>query len=165
MNKYIAFLYILIGALTAPALKAATIDTVGIYSHTMHKSAKCVIMLPESYQNSDDRYPVVYLLHGYSGDYSDWVMKASIVKKYVDEFQLIIVCPDGHYNSWYVDSPVDSTIRYETYIATEVPEYVDSAYRTIAERGSRAITGLSMGGHGALSLGWRHADFLVRQVV
>jgi S-formylglutathione hydrolase FrmB len=74
-------------------------------------------------------------------------------------FQLIIVCPDGNYNSWYVDSPVDSAIRYDTYISTEVPHYIDSAYHTIADRNSRAITGLSMGGHGALSVGWKHSDF------
>ncbi|MEO9003742.1 MAG: alpha/beta hydrolase family protein [Ginsengibacter sp.] len=158
MTKYIAFLYLIVAAFVAPALKAASVDTINIYSHAMHKSGKCVIILPESYNTGENRYPVVYLLHGYGGDYSDWVKKAAIVKKYVDEFQLIVVCPDGHYNSWYVDSPVDSAIKYESYISSEVPNYVDSAYHTIAERGSRAITGLSMGGHGALSIGWKHAD-------
>ncbi|MEO8962024.1 MAG: alpha/beta hydrolase family protein [Ginsengibacter sp.] len=159
MKKYIAFSYLLVAVVITPVLKAASVDTINIYSRSMHKFSKCVIMLPESYKNSANRYPVVYLLHGYSGDYSDWVKKAAIVKKYVDEFQLIIVCPDGHYNSWYVDSPVDSTIQYETYLSVEVPAYIDSAYHTIAERGSRAITGLSMGGHGALSIGWKQADF------
>jgi S-formylglutathione hydrolase FrmB len=117
------------------------------------------VVLPKSYKKHNTRYPVVYLLHGYSGDYSDWIKKAAIIKDYADEFRLIIVCPDGHYNSWYVDSPIDSAIKYETYISTEVPRYVDSHYRTIAERSSRAITGLSMGGQGALSIGWKHADF------
>ena len=87
MKKYIAFFYLLVAALIAPVLKAASIDTVNIYSNAMHQSGKCVIMLPESYKNSENQYPVVYLLHGYGGDYSDWVKKAAIVKKYVDEFQ------------------------------------------------------------------------------
>lgn len=159
MKKCKDLLFILIAISVQHVVKAASADTINIYSNSMHKYSKCVVILPESYKNDQNRFPVVYLLHGYSGDYSDWIKKAPQIKQYVDEFQLIIVCPDGHYNSWYVDSPVDSTIRYGTFISAEVPHYIDSAYRTLTERGSRAITGLSMGGHGALSLGWKHSDF------
>jgi S-formylglutathione hydrolase FrmB len=159
MKKYRRYLLFFIAIGASAVIKAASVDTVSIYSTVMHKQSKCVVVLPESYKNNNTYYPVVYLLHGYSGDYSDWIKKAAIIKSYADEFQLIIVCPDGHYNSWYVDSPVDSAIKYETYISTEVPRFIDSHYRTIPERGSRAITGLSMGGQGALSIGWKHADF------
>lgn len=137
---------------------AASVDTVNIYSKAMHISKRCVVVLPESYKIQQNSFPVVYLLHGYSGDYSNWIKKVPEIKNYADEFQLIIVCPDGNYNSWYVDSPVDSTIKYDTYISKEVPAYIDSAYRTLAERNFRAITGLSMGGHGALSLAWKHPE-------
>lgn len=137
---------------------AATVDTLTIYSKAMHVNSKSVIILPASYKNSDTHYPVVYLLHGYSGNYADWIKKVGEVVDYADEFQVIIVCPDGHYNSWYVDSPVDSTIRYDRYISTELPAFIDSAFRTLRERDFRAITGLSMGGHGALSLAWKHPD-------
>jgi S-formylglutathione hydrolase FrmB len=159
MKKYRRYLLFFIAIGASALIKAASVDTVNIYSSAMHKQNKCVVVLPESYQKNNTHYPVVYLLHGYSGDYSDWIKKAAIIKSYADEFRIIIVCPDGHYNSWYVDSPVDSAIKYETYISAEVPHYIDSHYRTIAERGSRAITGLSMGGQGALSIGWKHADF------
>ena len=159
MKKYRRYLLVFIAIGVSTIIKGASVDTISIYSNAMHKQSKCVVVLPDSEKNTNTRYPVVYLLHGYSGDYSDWIKKAGIIKRYADEFQLIIVCPDGHYNSWYVDSPVDSAIQYETYIATEVPDYVDSHYPTIAERRSRAITGLSMGGQGALSIGWKHADF------
>jgi len=159
MKKYRNYLFLLIAVSLSTILHAASVDTVNIHSDAMHKYSKCVVVLPESYKNNNTHYPVVYLLHGYSGDYSDWIKKAAVIKSYADEFQLIIVCPDGHYNSWYVDSPVDSAIKYETYISTEVPRYVDSHYRTIAERKARAITGLSMGGQGALAIGWKHADF------
>ncbi len=71
---------------------------------------------------------------------------------------MMIVCPDGGYTSWYFDSPVDSTYRFETFVGTEVPEYMDENYRTIADGRGRAITGLSMGGHGGLFLAFRHAD-------
>ena len=138
---------------------AASVDTINIFSNVMHKNSKCVILLPESYKNSTRHFPVVYLLHGYSGDYTNWIQKVPQLKNDVDEFQMIIVCPDGNYNSWYLDSPVDSSIKYETYISTEIPHFIDSAYRTIAERNMRAITGLSMGGHGALFIAWKHPDF------
>jgi S-formylglutathione hydrolase FrmB len=139
--------------------KAATVDTVIIYSNAMHKNIKCVVIKPDSYKNKKNIYPVVYLLHGYSGDFSNWIKKVPQLKAEVDALQLIIVCPDGNFSGWYLDSPIDSTIRYETYVGKEVPDYIDSHYKTIKNRNARAITGLSMGGHGGLFLGFRHADF------
>jgi S-formylglutathione hydrolase FrmB len=137
---------------------AGTVDTINIYSNAMHKSFKCVIIKPDSYKKKKTTFPVVYLLHGWAGDYSNWIKKKPELKNKVDELQIIIVCPDGGWNSWYFDSPVDSTMKFETYIATEVPEYIDSHYRTIKKRTARAITGLSMGGHGAFFLSFRHAN-------
>jgi len=139
--------------------KAATVDTISIYSNTMHKPFKCVIIKPETYQNEEKTFPVVYLLHGYSGNYSSWIKSAPLIKEQVDQLQLIIVCPDGDYSSWYLDSPVDPAVRFETYISKEVTSFIDSNYRTIMNRNKRAITGLSMGGHGGLYLGFRHADY------
>lgn len=139
--------------------KAATVDTVNIYSNAMHKDIKCVVVRPDSYQDADNSYPTVYLLHGYSGDFSNWIKKVPEIKKEADDLQIIIVCPDGSYSSWYLDSPIDPTMRYETYIAKEVPAYIDAHYHTIKDRKGRAIAGLSMGGHGALFIAFRHADF------
>jgi S-formylglutathione hydrolase FrmB len=158
MKKYQKLIFILPAILLHVVAKAASVDTINIYSAAMHKSSKCVIVLPDSYQHKMNRFPVVYLLHGYSGNYSDWIKKVPEIKNDADQFQLIIVCPDGNYNSWYFDSPADSSIRYETYISSEVPHYIDSAYHTIATKNSRAIAGLSMGGQGALSLAWKHSD-------
>jgi S-formylglutathione hydrolase FrmB len=159
MKKYLIILSFLSLVSAGTSVQAASVDTVSIYSRAMHKSSKCVVILPESYKNNANRFPVVYLLHGYSGDYSNWIQKVPGLKSYVDEFQLIVVCPDGNYDSWYLDSPVDSTLRYETYIAEEVPHYIDSAYHTLAEKKDRAISGLSMGGQGALSIAWKHPEF------
>jgi S-formylglutathione hydrolase FrmB len=139
-------------------LRAATVDTVNIYSNAMNKSFKCVVIRPDMLQERSTRVPVVYLLHGYSGDYSNWIIKVPELKNYADAYRVMIVCPDGHFSSWYFDSPVDSTMRYETYIVKEVPAYIDEHYITIKDRKGRAITGLSMGGHGGLFLGFRHAD-------
>lgn len=137
---------------------AASVDTVNIYSTAMHKNINCVVITPGNYKKSSNRWPVVYLLHGYSGNYADWITKAPAIKGYADTYNVIIVCPDGAFSSWYFDSPVDTAMRYETYIGAEVPAYIDAHYRTVAGRQGRAITGLSMGGHGGLFLGLRHAE-------
>jgi S-formylglutathione hydrolase FrmB len=151
MKKIVLWLCIL---LPAAGLRAATVDTVSIYSNAMHKSIRCVVIRPDS----KEAMSVVYLLHGYSGNFSNWIMKVPKLKQYADEDHLMIVCPDGDYGSWYFDSPIDSSMRYETYIAKEVPAWIDAHYSTIKDRHARAITGLSMGGHGGLFLGFRHAE-------
>lgn len=138
--------------------KAAVVDTVSIYSNAMHKEFRCVVIKPGFYKKNKTNYPVVYLLHGYGGWYSNWLIRVPQLKDYADEYKLMIVCPDGGNSSWYFDSPIDSTMKYETYIGKEVPDYIDAHYNTIRDRKGRAITGLSMGGHGGLFLGFRHAD-------
>jgi len=142
---------------------SSTVDTIIIRSNAMQKDIKCVVIKPDTYKlarrggKKGKTYPVVYLLHGYSGNYSNWVSLTNI-KELADTYQMIIVCPDGEFSSWYIDSPVDSTMKFETYVGKEIPETIDKLYRTIPNRKARAITGLSMGGHGGLYLGLRHPD-------
>lgn len=139
-------------------VKAAAVDTAVVYSNCMHKNVKCIVIMPHRYVNDTMHFPVLYLLHGWSGDYSNWVLKAPDLLHAVDENGFIVVCPDGNYDSWYFNSPVDTTMKYETNVALEIPAYIDAHYRTIVSRNARAITGLSMGGHGALYLAIKHKD-------
>lgn len=138
---------------------AAIVDTISIFSKIMNRSRKCVVIVPGKTKTPATQFPTVYLLHGFSGNYRNWIDKVPQLTSYADEYQTVIVCPDGEFSSWYFDSPVDSTFRYETYIAKEVPQYIEANYPVIKDRKARAITGLSMGGHGGLFLGFRHADF------
>ncbi|MEO5945463.1 MAG: alpha/beta hydrolase-fold protein, partial [Chitinophagaceae bacterium] len=138
--------------------EAATVDTVNIYSKVMQKEIKCVVIKPTIVQDENISLPVVYLLHGHGGWYSNWIIRVPELKDYADQYKLMIVCPDAA-NSWYFDSPIDSSLRYETFISKEVPDYIESHYPAIKNRNARAITGLSMGGHGGLFLGFRHANF------
>lgn len=154
-----ALLICLILTCTGPLLcRAASIDTVLIHSQAMNQDIPTIIITPVGYQQTGKPYPTVYLLHGYSGNYSDWTTKAENVALLADQHDVIVVCPDGGYNSWYIDSPIDPGSQYETHVGREVVDYVDAHYHTIKERGGRAITGLSMGGHGALFLAIRHQD-------
>lgn len=137
---------------------AATVDTIIIHSKTLMQDSKAVVVLPYAYsQNTANRYPVVYLLHGYSGDYANWIKRVPEIKQYADQYQLIIVCPDGK-NSWYVDSKNVPGSNYESYITKELIPLVDSIFRTNKDKTQRAVCGLSMGGHGAFYLAIRHQD-------
>ena len=158
-KKTYKFLFLLLACAIIPfTTRAATIDTVSIYSKSMQKTFSCVVITPKQEKKKKISYPVVYLLHGYAGSYDNWIRLVPELSAYADEYKMMIVCPDGGFSSWYFDSPVDSSMRYETYIGEEVPAYIDQHYPVIRTRQARAITGLSMGGHGALFLGFRHAD-------
>ena len=145
--------------MTAPEEDASKADTIEVMSQAMGRIIKNVVVLPSVYYGkhlSNERYPVLYLLHGATGCYSDWSRKTDL-HRLADKYNVIIVCPDGQ-DSWYFDSPIDPKMQFETYVSKELVEYIDSHYRTHANRYMRAITGLSMGGHGALFLACRHPD-------
>ncbi|MDP4203508.1 MAG: alpha/beta hydrolase family protein [Bacteroidota bacterium] len=136
---------------------AAKIETVSTYSKVMNKEIKAVVVTPDNYSTAK-RLPVIYLLHGYGGNYNDWITQGKSFIPLVDTYDVIVVCPDGAIGSWYFDSPMDKNFQYETYVTKELIPFVDSHYATIADRAGRGITGLSMGGHGALYLSFRHQD-------
>ena len=69
---------------------------------------------------------------------------------------MLAVLPDGGFSSWYFDSPVMPEYKYETFVSKELVSYVDENFKTKADRSARAVTGNSMGGHGALYLTIRH---------
>lgn len=153
MKQALIFLSLLV---VCPFVKGAKVDSIMIFSNAMQKQIKCIVIKPSSYKKKKLRFSTVYLLHGYGGWYSNWIIRVPGLKEFADEFGVLIVCPDGGKASWYFDSPVDPQMRYETYLSKEVPHYIDSVYRTIADKDHRAITGLSMGGHGALFIAWKH---------
>ena len=135
---------------------ASQIDTLHVFSDSMNKSIPNIVILPNSYSNEKEGFSVLYLLHGASGNYTDWPTKVPQIQELADLYNIIIVCPDGGFNSWYVDSPIDEQWRYETYFSSELIRQVDKTYNTSALKSGRAITGLSMGGHGAFYLAFRH---------
>lgn len=142
----------------------ARVDTIEVYSSSMNKKLKAAVTLPSSYKSSGEKLPVVYLLHGGSGAFNDWhqkVTEVGLVNRMAEEYNLIIVTPGVGPASYYYDSPIMDSVRYETYIISELIPHIDKNYRTLAQKESRAITGLSMGGHGAITLSAKHPDLFV----
>ena len=138
-------------------VNASKVDTLDVYSNSMNKYIRTCVVTPENYNEAGESYPVLYLLTGYSGNYSSWVAGLQI-KDLADQYNIIMVSPDPGYSSWYFDSPIDSTMRYETFVTSELIKFIDNEYNTIKSRDGRAVMGLSMGGHGALYLSMRHQD-------
>jgi S-formylglutathione hydrolase FrmB len=137
---------------------AGTVDTLEIQSQYLKKSTKIVVIQPNPSNQVSEKYPVIYLLHGYGGNYAYWSNVSTQLSKTADDLKMIFVCPDGGKGSWYFDSPIDSSIRYESYITKELVPYIDANFATKGTIQSRAITGLSMGGHGAMYLAIRHPE-------
>ena len=157
----VAVLTALVSAASASAWAQADIQTVEFFSESVERTTKYNIVLPRSYDASDRRYPVLYLLHGLSQNYQAWSRQG--VGFYAPLFDMIIVMPDAG-NSWYVNwarSDGGQKNDWEDHIVRDVIGHVDATYRTIARREGRAINGLSMGGYGGLTLGLRHPDLFV----
>jgi len=148
---------VLLLAVSSIKAEAASVDTVLTHSLVMGRDIKAVVIRPTDY-STDKKFPVLYLLHGFSGKYSDWILKVPSITQLADRYDMVIICPDGGFAGWYFDSLVDKKSQYETYLAKELVNYVDSHYSTVKDRSGRAITGLSMGGHGALYLAFKHQD-------
>lgn len=152
--------------LVAPlvAFSQAKVDTISVYSPSMKKNLKAAVTFPSSYSKGDQRLPVLYLLHGGSGAFNDWHQKVTekgLVNKMAEEYNLIIVTPGVGPASYYYDSPLMDSVNYETYVTAELIPHIDKTYRTLAKKESRAISGLSMGGHGAITLSAKHPELFI----
>ena len=101
-------------------------------------------------------FPVMYLLHGLSDDYSIWMRRTSI-ERYAEGKRLIVVMPDTH-RFFYVNDPRPGGLAYEDHVIKDVVGTTDRLFPTIRSRRGRALAGLSMGGYGALMLAMRHPE-------
>jgi putative tributyrin esterase len=129
------------------------------HSAALGEDRAYTVLLPAGYAaGGPRRYPVLYLLHGKSGDHTDWA-KRTPLREAVGATPLIVVMPDGD-DGWYLDW-ADGRHGYEGQIVRDLIPHVDSTYRTLAAREGRAVAGLSMGGYGALKLALRHPDLFV----
>jgi len=125
-------------------------------SESLARSMRHRILLPADYFHSERTYPVLYLLHGWHGDYQNWSTLTKLTE-YAKQLPLIVVMPDAN-DSWYVNSATAPQDKYDSYIARDLVAEVDAHWRTIRYAGHRAIAGLSMGGYGAVKFGEKFPD-------
>ena len=139
-------------------LNPLPVTEVTFYSESVKRDMVINVALPRGYEQSDLRYPVLYLCHGLTSNYKEF--KYVGVPEYLNRFDMIVVMVDVG-NSWYVNwaqSDNDQHNNFADHVCVDVINYVDNHYRTIADRKGRAINGISMGGLGAMSLGLSHPD-------
>jgi len=150
-----------------PTGRAARLD-VTIKSASLGMDQKMRVYLPPGYYDSQRRYPVMYMLHGYGGPYNEWerwglldVMEQAIRNGSAQP--MIVVMPNGitpqNFPSYFFNhAPAAGGTKWGDYIWKDVVAYTDANYRTLPQRESRAVGGLSLGGQGALTLGLTHPE-------
>jgi putative tributyrin esterase len=186
-------LALLFACLPASLAGQSRLETVLVPSRALGVSKAVMVYLPSSYETSSRRYPVAYYLHGVGGTENAWTRRVALdsLADSLDRAgrgETIIVMPDGDSGYWTdweepdVYSPTcpsdplrigpdepSATYcvphgRYESYLVRDVVPFVDSAYRTLRDRGHRGLGGLSMGGYGAFALALRHPDLFTAAV-
>lgn len=143
VKKWVLSIVLLLGMVP---LKAATIDTVKVYSAAMQKEITTVVVRPEQ-----KNVPSIYVLHGYSGHpFRTLALDIPSLPAMADLYQVAFILPDGLFDKWYVK-------EYETFLGKELPAYIDQQYTFSKSRFGRAIMGWSMGGYGAFHVGVMYA--------
>jgi len=163
MKKVIIILFLL-PAIFAFGQERGTVSTNNVCkSPVLGHDIAYSIYLPPGYGVDKINYPVLYLLHGYTGDQTNWVQfgdvrrtaTVAIERGYIPP--LIIVMPDAG-NSWYVND-AQGKVRYEDAFFNDFIPYIEKTYPVLAKKEFRAVAGLSMGGYGALLYSLKHPDY------
>lgn len=126
-------------------------------SKYLHTDDSILIFTPRSHAVSDTAHtPLVFLLHGWSGCYRDWSRKMDL-QQLSDRSGFIIVCPDGFYNSWYLNDSNSKGMQWRSFFTHELYPQIRDRYKMLPR--DCFITGLSMGGHGAINIFIDHPDW------
>ncbi|MEI3790097.1 MULTISPECIES: alpha/beta hydrolase [unclassified Chryseobacterium] len=149
MSKVI---FTIIGLLTAISLKAQ--EKWIIKSEYLAQPDTILVFKPKAY-NKTEKFPLVYLLHGYSENYKQWSQTTDL-QKMADQYGFIIVTPDG-FTSYYINSPINKGSQYEDFFFKELVPKVHHSFNI--DDKNIFISGLSMGGYGALRYFILHPDY------
>jgi enterochelin esterase-like enzyme len=142
--------------------RGQVLEGLSIDSKLMGKEVNFAVYLPPDYSISTRKYPVLYLLHGYSDDETGWIQFGEVnvsADELINRGEIpatIIVMPDGGV-TWYVDD-YSGKVPWEKMFIEELIPFIEQNYRARAKREFRAISGLSMGGYGSLGLAMRNPD-------
>lgn len=123
------------------------------HSNVLDLNSSLYVIKPNEFSNNED-LKVLYLLHGYQGDYRNWIKHTSIMK-YLEGTNLLVVMPSA-YNSFYLDHDIIGP--YSTYIVEEIYELINKTFNIDQTKENTFIAGLSMGGFGALKTALKYPD-------
>ncbi|HMV47707.1 MAG TPA: alpha/beta hydrolase-fold protein [Blastocatellia bacterium] len=163
---FVATLFLMFASTAAAQIARGTVkEGLTVDSKILGKPQRYTVYLPFDYETSSRKYPVVYLLHGYTDNDTGWmqfgeahlIADEAIAKREIPP--MIIVMPDGGV-SWYVNNH-DGSVKYEDFFFQEFIPTIEKTYRIRAEKAYRGISGLSMGGHGSLVYSLRHPEMFV----
>jgi S-formylglutathione hydrolase FrmB len=161
MKRFLTILFIL-PALSAFAQSGLLKESLKLKSTILAKEMEYSIYFPADYEASNRRYPVLYLLHGYTDDETGWTQfgEAHLIAdrsiQAGESAPMIIVMPDGGV-TWYINN-YNGKVKYEDYFINELIPHIDQTYRTRPTKQYRAVAGLSMGGYGTLIMSTKHPD-------
>ncbi|MFO7852249.1 MAG: alpha/beta hydrolase [Bacteroidota bacterium] len=126
---------------------------VAFFSESLQREMHINVVLPRGYEDSEMDYPVLYLCHGFTANYHEFVHVG--VPEYLNRFDMIVVMVDAGNSSYvnWAESEDGRPLNFADHVTSDVINYVDDNYRTIADRKGRAINGISMGANGAITLG------------
>ena len=159
-NSRLALLLLVLLIPTAvSAQRDPPVEVVELKSSLLGRSINYRILYPIEYLKEgkqNKRFPVLYLLHGLTGQSSNWIDRTGVAL-YATPYDLFVVMVEGG-NGWYTDSATVPTDKYESYILRELIPDVEKRFRVSQERGGRAIAGLSMGGYGAFKFGFKYPE-------
>lgn len=128
------------------------------HSEVLNMDTEVNIVMPEAVP--ENRYPVLYLLHGAGGDCDSW-LRSSSIERYAQRYGIAVVMPSA-YNSCYAD--MVHGIPYFTFLSEELPKRLEKMFPIANERSGRYVAGLSMGGRGAFLWALRCPDFFSASV-
>jgi S-formylglutathione hydrolase FrmB len=112
--------------------------------------ATVAVLLPDGYDSTTARFPVLYLLHGGTQNHTAFAARSWFVGD-VSARRMIVVMP--HLQPFFYSARGNAAAPVEDFLGRELPAYIDAHYRTVNDKRARAIAGISMGGYGATLLG------------
>src|SRR5881227_2594429 len=125
-------------AITSGSVPATSVETIQLQSKLVNATLPYNVILPADYRTSKTtRSPVLYLLHGLGGHYSDWLTRTNVAD-YAAQYRMIVVMPEGK-DGWYTDSATVPNDKYESYVLKELIPDVQKRYRTIETRFGRGV--------------------------
>jgi S-formylglutathione hydrolase FrmB len=160
--KNLITILLLISVVGARAQSGLLKESQHVKSTLLGKDIAYSVYLPPNYDASNRRYPVLYLLHGYTDNETGWTQFGEADRiadnsiRSGEAAPMIIVMPDAGV-TWYVNS-YDGKVKYEDFFVKEFIPYIDATYRTRANKSYRAVAGLSMGGYGTLIMATKHPE-------